>query len=204
MRISEVDRKYVPGYGPDDDEPGGEDPTGKIPGYSGPRKTFGEPQRKPEPGVLDTIKSAADYLGHEFKKRFPQATANPDAGLPAYYIQNKYSTYPPSVYTTDKNFIQEKDHVWIQVSKHFTEITPEVEQKANTQGFKKVLLILKSKKVPALLSGTKCYVSQSVMDEIMKENEGIQMRIGSADDTDSSTELTESRRIIALKKMLVG
>jgi hypothetical protein len=203
MRISEVDPKFIPesyrANGPDD-EPGGE-AGGIVPGDDVARKTFGEPQPKPEPGVLDTIKSAADYLGHEFKKRFPQVGANPDAGLPAYHIQNKYSTYPPSVYTTDRNFIQEKNHVWIEVSKHFTEITPEVEQKANTQGFKKVLLILQSKKVPALLSGTKCYVSQSVMDEIMKENKGEMMFIN---EHLTSTELTESDRIIALKKMLVG
>ena len=202
MRIADIKPKFMPesyrANGPD--EPGGE-AGGIVPGDDVPRKTFGEPQRKPEPGVLDTIKSAADYLGHEFKKRFPSAVANPDAGLPAYHIQNKYSTYPPSVYTTDRNFIQEKDHVWIEVSKRFTEITPEVEQKANTQGFKKVMLILKSKKVPALLSGTKCYVSQSVMDEIMKENEGEMMFIN---EHLTSTELTESRRIIALKKMLVG
>ena len=186
MRISEVDPKFIP----------------ESHQYNGP----GDPANghsgvETEPGVLDTIKSAADYLGHEFKRRFPPAVANPDAGLPAYYIQNKYSTYPPSVKVTDKDFIHEKDHVWIQVSKHFTEITPEVEQKANTQGFKKVLLILQSKKVPALLSGTKCYVSQSVMDEIMKENKGEMMFIN---EHLTSTELTESDRIIALKKMLVG
>lgn len=54
----------------------------------------------------------------------------------------------------------------LMVSKKFTDITPDVAKRANSQGFMSVEVSVGGKKFPALLSGEKAFVSQSVFDQI--------------------------------------
>lgn len=54
----------------------------------------------------------------------------------------------------------------LMVSKKFTDITPDVAKRANSQGFMSVEVSVGGKKFPALLSGEKAFVSQQVFDQI--------------------------------------
>jgi hypothetical protein len=82
---------------------------------------------------------------------------------PPYYVDTSGSA--PQIKVDATNTVE------IKASNRWDEITPEIEEKARMQGFRKEMVVADGKEYPVLMSGKKAFASKNTVEAMMSANE---------------------------------